>query len=115
MLSIMIQSPVGRSLYEFMHGSKDEQQMGSLPATRLTPQTPPFYYTECEYFGRNKTAKHYGVIFTCLSTRAVHLELATDCSTMEFLQVLRRFLCTRGYPAVILSDNGTQMVAAERV
>ena len=100
----------------------EEQQMGSLPAIRLTPQTPPFYYTACDYFGpynvrigRNKTAKHYGVIFTCLSTRAVHLELATDCSTMEFLQVLRRFFCIRGYPAVILSDNGTQMVGAERV
>ena len=64
---------------------------------------------------RNKTAKHYGVIFTCLNTRAVHLELAVDCTTMEFLQVLRRFFSIRGQPASVLSDNGTQFVGAERV
>ena len=52
------------------------------------------------------------MIFTCLNTRAVHLELAVDLTTMEFIQVLRRFFSIRGYPAVILSDNGTQMVGA---
>ena len=100
----------------------EEQQMASIPSLRVTSQAPPFYYTACDYFrpcnvriGHNKTTKHYGVIFTCLNTRAVHLELATDCSTMEFLQVLRRFFCIRGFPAVILSDNGTQMVGAERI
>lgn len=57
-------------------------------------------------------AKHYGVIFTCLNTRAVHLELAVDLTTMEFMQVLRRFFSIRGYPAVMLSDNGSRMVGA---
>lgn len=33
---------------------------------------------------------------------------------MEFLQVLRRFLAIRGRPAVILSDNGSQFVGAEK-
>ncbi len=96
--------------------------MASPPSIRLTPQTPPFYNTACHYFGPynvrircNKTAKHYGVIFTSLNTRSVHLELATDCSTMDFLQVLRRFFCIRGFLAVIPSDNGTQNVGAERV
>lgn len=77
--------------------------------------------TACDYFGpynvkisRNKTAKHYGVLFTCLNTRAVHLEMAVDLSTMEFLQVLRRFLAIRGRPAVKLSDNGSQFVGAEK-
>ena len=100
----------------------EEQQMANLPSLQLTPQTPPFFYTACDYFGqynvrigRSKRTKHYGVIFTCRNTRAVHLQLATDCSTMEFLQVLRRFFCIRGFPAVILSNNGTQMVGAERV
>lgn len=58
--------------------------------------------------------KHYGVIFTCLNTRAVHLELSVDCSVMKFLQVLRRFLSLRGHPAFMLSDNGTQFVGSER-
>lgn len=63
--------------------------------------------------GRNKMAKHYGVIFTCLNTRAVHCELATDLTTMEFLQVLRRFFSYRGYPKVLISYNGSQMVGTE--
>ena len=99
----------------------EEQLMADLPDLRLAPHTPPFYYTSCDYFGpynvkigRNKQMKHYGVIFTCLNTRAVHLELAMDLSTMEFMQVLRRFFSIRGHPALMMSDNGTQMVGAER-
>ena len=99
----------------------ETQQMADLPSLRLAPFTPPFHYTACDYFGpfkvkvgRNKTAKHYGVIFTCLNTRAVHLEMAVDCSTMEFMQVLRRFFSIRGYPSVMMSDNGSQMIGAAR-
>ena len=33
---------------------------------------------------------------------------------MEFMQVLRRFFSIRGYPAVMRSDNGSQMVRAAR-
>ena len=99
----------------------ETQLMANLPTQRLAPYTPPFYITACDYFGpyhvkiaRNKTAKHYGVLFTCLNTRAVHLEMAVDLSTMEFLQVLRRFFAVRGRPTVMLSDNGSQFVGAEK-
>ena len=97
------------------------QFMADQPSQRMQPYTPPFLYTACDYFGpitvkisRNKSAKHYGVILTCLNIRAVHCELATDASAMEFLQVLRRFFSYRGYPKFMLSDNGLQMVGAER-
>ena len=33
---------------------------------------------------------------------------------MEFLQTLRRFFAIRGQPALMISDNGTQLVGAER-
>ena len=99
----------------------EKQLMSDLPITRLEPLTPPFHRTACDYFGlykvkisRNKTTKHYGVLSTCLNTRAVHLELAVDYSTMEFLQTLRRFFAIRGQPALMISDNGTQLVGAER-
>ena len=103
-----------------MRAHKAETQlMVNLPAQRLAPYTPPFYITACDYFrpyhvkiARNKAAKHYGVMFTCLNTTAVHLEMAVDLSTMEFLQVLQRFLALRGQPAVMLSDNGSQFVSA---
>ncbi|PIK55926.1 hypothetical protein BSL78_07154 [Apostichopus japonicus] len=99
----------------------ESQFMADLPKYRLMPEIPPFYYTASDYFGpfsvkvgRNKTSKHYGVIFTCLNTRTVHLDLATDASTMEFIQVLRRFLAYRGCPKVITSDNGKQFVGAQK-
>ena len=104
-----------------MEANTETQLMAQLPTCRLQPFMPPFMFTSCDYFGpmnikisRNKTAEHYGVLFTCLNTRAVHCELATDVSTMEFLQALRRFFSYRGYSKVMLSDNRSQMVGAER-
>ena len=98
----------------------ETQLMADLPRTRLEPFTPPFHYTACDYFGpykvkisRNTTTKHYGVIFTCMNTRTVHLELAVDYSTVEFMQTLRRFFAIRGQPALMMSDNGSQLVGAE--
>lgn len=89
--------------------------MADLPKTRLETFTPLFYYTACDYFGpckekisRNKTAKHYGVIFTCLNTRAMHLEMTVDYSTIEFMQTLRRLFAISGQPAMMLGDNGLQ-------
>ena len=95
--------------------------MANLQAFRLAPYSPPFYYSACGYFGPysdvkegpNKTAKHYSVVFTSLNTRAVHVEMAVDCFTMKFLQVLRRFFAIRGRLAVMKSDNGSQFVGAE--
>jgi len=99
----------------------ETQIMAALPQYRLAPYTPPFFHSSCDYIGpinvrigRNKTDKYYGVIFTCLNTRAVHLEMAVDLSTMDFLQVLRHFSSIRGYPVTILSDNGSQVVGAEQ-
>jgi hypothetical protein len=98
----------------------ESQVMADLPIARLKPFTPPFYNSSVDYFGpfyvkvgRNKSTKHYGILFTCMNTRAVHLEMAVDYSTMEFLQALRRFLSLRGQPALMLSDNGSQLVGAE--
>ncbi|XP_067041041.1 uncharacterized protein [Acropora muricata] len=80
-----------------MQAMAESQVMAELPECRLAPFTPPFCYTSCDYFGpyhvkvgRNKTTKCYGVIFTRLNTRAVHLELAVDSSTMEFIRLRER-------------------------
>ena len=100
--------------------------MSDLPIERLMIGSPPFTATGIDYFGplyvkqgrrtRNSvgTAKRYGSLFTCMTTRAVHLELAGDLSTDSFLMAFRRFTSRRGRPKIVWSDNGTNFVGAER-
>ena len=99
-----------------------QQKMGKLPEERLKP-SPPWHCTRIDLFGpfkirdevkRRTYGKCYGVIFNCMCTRAVHLDLAPDYSTETFLLVLRRFVSLRGYPAKLYSDNGPQLVAADK-
>ena len=61
-----------------------------------------------------KTEKHYGVLFTCLTTRAVHLEIAHSLDTDSCLMAIIRMVARRGQPAHIWSDNGTNFVVAEK-
>ena len=71
--------------------------MASLPQSRLQAFTPPFYNTGVDYFGpllvkeRRSALKRYGCLFTCLVTRAVHLEIAHSLETDSFyIMALRR-------------------------
>lgn len=62
-----------------LSGNRGEQHMADLPRDRITPDHPPFTNVGVDFFGPfeirwgRKTAKRYGVIFTCLTIRAVHL------------------------------------------
>lgn len=60
------------------------------------------------------TAKRYGVIFTCLVCRVVHLEVANSLDTDPCLNALCGFICRRGQVALIRSDNGANCIGAER-
>jgi len=62
-----------------------------------------------------KKVKNWACIFTCLVTRAVHLELAEDCSAQCFLAAFVRFSQRRGMPKTVLSDNGTNFVLGAKV
>ena len=94
-----------------------EQQMAPLPEDRITPCRPPFHATGIDYFGpfyvkyRRGTSKRYGIIFSCLASRAVHLEVAVDLEMSSFLNAFRRFCSRRIKPVVIYSDNGTNLTS----
>ena len=62
----------------------------------------------------NRTDKRYGALFSCLTTRAVYLDLAPSFSSEDFLNVFRRFIATYGTPETIRSENGTNFVGAEK-
>ena len=53
--------------------------------------------------------KCYVVLLTCLTTRAIYIELAGDLSTDGFLLAIRRFISRRGTVEIIRSDNGTNL------
>ena len=98
-----------------------KQLMADLPSCRVQTDKPPFYKVGVDYFGPflvkqgRSRIKRYGCKFLCLTTRAVHIEVASDLSTDSFINAPRRFIARRGQPDEIFSDNGTNFVGAERV
>ena len=79
-----------------------EPPTGDHPKTRLAHHCRPYTYTGIDYFGPltvtvgRTTQKRYVALFTCLTTRAVHLELAKDLSTEAAVMALRRMMARRG-------------------
>ena len=102
-----------------LRGALQEQKMADLPEDRLEP-APPFTYCAVDLFGPfhikegRKELKRYGVLFTCMSSRAIHLETANSLETDSFIQSLRRFIDRRGPVRQIRCDQGTNFVGAKR-
>ncbi|VDM41166.1 unnamed protein product [Toxocara canis] len=95
-------------------------QMPHLPKDRISRATQPFESTGLDCMGPVNVKTTAGVekrwiaLFTCLSTRAVHLEVAENLSAEAFINSLRRFIARRGVPKRLLSDNGSNFVLAEK-
>ena len=95
-------------------------KMADLPPERLAISQRPFTNVGIDCFGpilvnRGRgTVKRYGIIFTCMTIRAIHLEILPDLSADAFIDALRRFICRRGQPKRLVSDNGTNFVGAYR-
>ena len=117
------------------HRSRDNQEVtttiaeclidkvtGSVPRRlyRVSQGDPPFTYTGMDYFGpfmvkqARSTKKRYGVIFTCMVTRAVHTEIVTAMDTSSYINALRRFISRKGTVREITSDNRTNLVGANQ-
>jgi len=43
-----------------------------------------------------KTVKRFGVLFTCLNLRVIHIEVASSLKTDSFINALRRFIARIG-------------------
>ena len=96
------------------------QQMAPLLPEQVTGDQPPFTSTGVDCFGpmlvkcRRSTVKRWGCLFTCLSSRAVHVEVLSTMSAASFVCAFQRFAARRGRPKKVYSDNGSNFVGGER-
>ncbi|KXJ79503.1 hypothetical protein RP20_CCG000608 [Aedes albopictus] len=94
--------------------------MADLPPARLAAHSKPFSYAGIDFFGPmqvvvgRRTEKRWGVLITCLVTRAVHIEVAHSLNTSSCIMALRNFIARRGTPLELFSDRGTNFVGANR-
>lgn len=100
--------------------------MGSLPAPRVTI-SHPFSVSGVDFAGPYSVRRNHGkatrgnpnttdkvwiCIFFCMSTKAVHLDLAYGLSLEAFLETFARFVSHRGSCKELWSDNGTNFVGS---
>ncbi|KAL9986303.1 hypothetical protein ACROYT_G000434 [Oculina patagonica] len=110
----------GHSGQERRQAPVGAQKMSDLPADRVTPDKPPFSFVGVDCFGpfwvkrARSQVKRYGVLFTCLVSRAIHIEVAQSMDTDAFVNSMRRFIARRGVPEVMRSDNGSNFVSGNK-
>jgi len=101
-----------------LRGKSQEQKMANLPEERLEC-SPPFTYCGMDCFGPfyvkegRKELKRYGLLFTCLALRAIHIEVIDDMSTDSFLNGLRCCIAIRGQIRMIRCDQGSNFIGAK--
>ena len=100
-----------------------EQRMSDLPSDRLQC-SPPFSYTGVDVYGPYEVSdgivtrrtqskkKCWAVLFTCMNSRATHIEPLPTLDINSMKNALRRFFCLRGPCFKFRSDRGTNFVGA---
>ena len=116
-----LRSLIGRCIIcKMRRGKPQSPRMSALPSGRLAYRERPFTHCGVDYFGPmfvkigRRREKRWGVLFTCLSTRAIHLELAHTLSASSAIMALQRLAARRGSPLVMYSDNGTNFTRADK-
>ncbi|XP_077069937.1 uncharacterized protein LOC143722413 [Siphateles boraxobius] len=101
-------------------GKPEVPKMADLPPARLRLYRPAFYSTGVDCFGPftikigRRNEKRWGIIFKCMTTRGVYIDLLPKIDTDSFLMALRRFIARRGTPHELYSDQGTNFKGGER-
>ena len=98
-----------------------EQKMADLPKVLMDVPIRPFSHVCLDYMGAitvkamtNKRAemKTFPLIFVCVNSGAVHVQLAADYSTQSFMLEFNHFMALRGPPSYVRCDMGSQLTAA---
>ena len=72
----------------------------------------PIYVPDI-YSDKPGTHKAYIALFTCATSRGLHLELTSDLTASSFLRAFSRFKARRGNPKIVISDNGKTFTDAK--
>ena len=93
----------------------------ALPADRVNI-VHPFHTIGIDYTGHffvyddnDLETKKYILIFTCMNTRAIHLEVLPNMTVSEFVMAFIRFSNRYGIPKVVYSDNAKTFLSAPKV
>ncbi|XP_055615057.1 uncharacterized protein LOC129761362 [Toxorhynchites rutilus septentrionalis] len=104
-LRIQLRKVAGSCMYCKVKKAKPSApRMAPLPDARLSPFVRPFSYVGLDYFGPlqvkvgRSLVKRWVALCTCLTIRAVHLEIVHSLSTNSCKMVIRRFLVRHGSP-----------------
>ena len=106
---------------KFIEKRLKAQIMAPLPTYRMMV-SHPWTVVSLDLFGpitvrdsikKRVTGKCWAIIFTCASTRAVHLDCTEDYSCDSVLQSIQRFTSIRGKVSKFISDQGKQLTAAK--
>lgn len=99
----------------------EQPQMGVLPDARAMVGWKAFSFCGVDYFGPLEVAigrrreKRWVSLFTCLTTRAIHMEIVDSLSADSFIMALKNFTNERHVlPQELHSDNATNFHGAER-
>ena len=102
-----------------LRGKLGEQKIADLTEERSSDEAP-FTYVVMDTFvpfvtkeGR-KELKRYGAIFTCLASRAIHLEVVNSIDTDSFVMCLKRFIGCRENVRMLWCDNRRNFIGAEK-
>ena len=93
--------------------------MADLIRERRDKHVFPFTQTGVDYFGLfevkmlRRFLKRWCCLFTCLTTRLVHIEVSQSLDTESCQAAVKRFIARRGYLNIIISDNKTSSQRAE--
>ena len=107
-----------------LNACTQEQLMSELPKERVQ-WGKPFLHTGIDYAGpfevmihgassERERKKVWVAIFVCLKTRAMHIDVVSDQSSMAFVECYERFIARRGRCEKMFSDNGGVFVKTDK-
>ena len=107
-----------------LQGKEENQKMADLPANRLAPGPPfsnvgvdtfgPWHIITCCTRGGQANSKHWALLFSCLTMRAIHIEVIEELSN-SCINAIRRLYAICGTVKVFHSNCGTNFIRCSKV